>query len=113
MQVTLEMYCEDPWFSLIQNKVKKVEGRKGKEKFRSLKKGDVIRFLLPNSTKSFLAKVEKVDCYSTLEEYLTEVGVEKALPGVSSYEKGLEIYLQWSSEEEIKELGFVAIWVKL
>jgi len=104
------MHCQDPWFTKIKEGIKPVEGRKGKEIFRRIKPGDTIQFT--NGSESFNAKVSKVDTFSNVEEYLEKVGVEKALPGIKSIEEGLEIYYQWSTPEEIDELGFLGIWVK-
>ena len=108
----LTINCEEPWFSLLEKGEKPVEGRKGKKKYRELRTGDKIHFQCTQSKKSFLATVEKVDCFNSLSDYLEEVTLEKALPGITSFEAAQQIYLQWSTIEEINALGFVGIWIK-
>lgn len=105
--------CEDPWFSLLEKGEKPVEGRKGKQKFRELQLGDRVLFRCVGQDRAFLASVEKVDCFETLSDYLHGVGLSNALPGINTFEEGLKIYYQWSTPEEIEELGFVGIWIKV
>lgn len=112
MTIKLTIHCDEPWLSLIAKGVKPVEGRKGKQKYRDLKPGDKICFYCDRSEKSFVATVQKVDCFASLNDYLHSVSIEKALPGIASFEEGLHIYYQWSSVEEIAELGFVGIWIE-
>lgn len=111
MNIDLTIDCEDPWFSLLEKGIKPVEGRKGKEKYISLKSGDTIRFQCTNSERSFIATVQRVDRFNNLVDYLNEVTLEKALPGISTLEEGIRIYSAWSAPEEIQKLGFVAIWI--
>lgn len=112
MPFSLTINCEDPWFSLLEKGEKPVEGRKGQKKYIDLKPGDKVLFKCVGSQKSFLATVIKIECYDSLTDYLKTVTLEKALPGITSFSEGLKIYSQWSSSDEIKVLGFVAIWIK-
>ncbi len=88
-----------------------MEGRKGVQKYRDLKPGDQVCFQCTGTKKTFLASVEKVDCFDSIDDYLKEVTVEKALPGVKTFEEALQIYSQWSTPEQIQQLGFVGIWI--
>ncbi|MDP1880244.1 MAG: ASCH domain-containing protein [Parachlamydiaceae bacterium] len=105
-----QIHCEEPWFSLIRNGKKPVEGRKNTHSYRRLKVGDKINFL--NGTESFIAVVQEIRHYPSLDEYFQDVTLEKALPGVTSIEEGKNIYFQWSSEAKIKEFGFLGIFIK-
>lgn len=110
----LIIHCDDPWFTHIEKGRKRVEGRKGHQKYKDLEPGGLVQFRCTQEPKrEFLARVESVDHYKTLEEYLEEVGLEKALPGVATTEGALKIYSAWNTKEEIERLGFVAIWLKL
>lgn len=113
MSVCLTIDCDEPWFSLLEKGIKPVEGRKGKTKYRSLKPGDMVRFQCTEGNRSFFAKVERIDSFNTVLEYLEKVTLEKALPGITTLNEGLSIYSEWSSFEEIENLGFVGIWIKL
>jgi ASC-1-like (ASCH) protein len=112
MVFCLTINCDEPWFSFIKKGKKPVEGRKSKKKYRNLKPGDKVLFKCIETQESFLATVLKVECYDSLTDYLKAVTLEKALPGISSFSEGLKIYSQWSTSDEIKVLGFVAIWIK-
>ena len=104
------IHCEDPWFSYIRQGVKPVEGRKNTHSYKKIKTGDQINF--SNGTDSFLAEVTEIREYASLEKYLEDVTIEKALPGVKSLEEALNIYYQWSTEEKIRQYGFLGIFVK-
>jgi len=105
--------CQPPWLHYIRDGKKPVEGRKGAEKYRVIKPGDQIRFFYGED--SFLATVEKIEEFDSILEYLMAVGLNNALPdrAVKTYEDGLQIYYQWSSPEQIKDLGFLGIWVRV
>ncbi len=104
------IHCDDPWFSYIRQGVKPVEGRKATHSYKKIRVGDQINF--SNGTESFLADVMEIREYESIEKYLEDVTVEKALPGIKSIEEGLEVYYQWSSEEKIRQYGFLGIFVK-
>ncbi len=104
------IHCDDPWFSYIRQGIKPVEGRKATHSYKKIRVGDQINF--SNGTESFLADVTEIREYESIEKYLEDVTVEKALPGIKSIEEGLEVYYQWSSEEKIRQYGFLGIFVK-
>jgi len=104
------IHCDDPWFTFIREGVKPVEGRKKTHTYKKIKAGDQINF--SNGKESFLANVTEVREYDSLEQYFKDVSLEKALPGVTSLEEGLNIYYQWSTEEKIKQYGFLGIFIK-
>ena len=104
------IHCEEPWFSLIRQGKKTVEGRKNTHSYRKIKPGDQINFM--NGTDSFLASVLEIRKYPSLDEYFKDVTLEKALPGVSTVDEGKNIYYEWNPEEKIREFGFLGIFVK-
>jgi ASC-1-like (ASCH) protein len=104
------MTCDEPWFSFIRQGVKPVEGRKNSPKYQQIKPGDIIDF--SNGKENFLAIVTKIKSYNSLEEYLSDVTFQKALPSVSSFEEAVKTYHQWSTPEEIRTHGFLGIFVK-
>jgi len=103
------IHCDEPWFSLIRQGVKTVEGRKNTHSYKKIKIGDKINF--SNGKESFLADVKEIREYSSIEEYLNDVSLENALPGVKSIQEGLDIYYQWSTEAKIKQSGFLGIFI--
>lgn len=104
------MECQEPWFSLLRSGIKPVEGRKNSPKYQGIQVGDEIEFYYGN--ESFQARVTDIKRFPTLEAYLNGVTVEKALPGITSFDEGLEIYLQWNTHEQIARWGFLGIFVR-
>ncbi|MBA3815070.1 MAG: ASCH domain-containing protein [Parachlamydiaceae bacterium] len=103
-------HTKEPWFSLIRQGVKTVEGRKATHLFKKIKAGDQILFT--NGTEKFMAVVEDVRLYPSVEKYLEETTLEKALPGINTMEEALEIHYLWSAKDNINEFGFLGIFVK-
>lgn len=108
--IVFQMHCDEPWFSLILKGIKPVEGRKNSPKHQQIRTGDFIEF--SNGSQKFLSLVTEVRSYASLEDYLEDVTVQKALPTVSSLEEAIKIYRQWSTPEEIQKYGFLGIFVK-
>lgn len=109
----LVLDCEEPWFSKLANGTKRVEGRKARAKYRLLKRGDTLLFKCKGEQKQFYARVNHVDAFKSLDEYLEKVTIAEALPGVATLEEARQIYYQWSTPEQIAQEGFLAIWIDL
>jgi len=106
---TFVLHCEEPWFSLIRQGIKPVEGRKKSPKYEAIRPGDLIDF--QNNGEEFRALVTEIRSYNSVQEYLQDVTVEKALPGIASIEEAIQIYHQWSTKEELAS-GFLGIFVQ-
>jgi ASC-1-like (ASCH) protein len=104
-----ELHCQDPWFSLLKEGAKSVEGRINKAPCSQIKPGDQILFY--NDQDKFFATVIKVQHFISLSEYLETVGLQSALPGISSIKEGCNVYLKFYSEEEIQKSGMLAFFV--
>lgn len=111
MPKTHTLHCQDPWFTLIKEGKKPVEGRKDNARFRDWKVGDTIVFTLGDA--SFRTRIAYIHRYASIEDYLNGETLARALPGVPTLEEGVRIYLQWSTREEVAERGFVGIGVEL
>ncbi len=109
-QTVFQIICDEPWFSFIRNGKKQVEGRKNSPKFQKIHVGDLIDF--SNGKEIFRAIVTEIRSYTSLEDYLDDVTVQKALPNIASLEDAVKIYHQWSTPEEIQTFGFLGIFVK-
>lgn len=103
--------CDEPWFSYIRKGIKPVEGRKNSPKYQKMRVGDFIEF--SNGNEHFRCMITEIRSYPSLERYLEDVTLPKALPNVSSLEEAIKIYHQWSTPEEINQYGFLGIFVKL
>ena len=105
------LHCQDPWFTLIKEGRKPIEGRKNLPKFKDWRPGDRLMFELEG--QSFETEIIALRRYKTLEDYLSTETLGRTLPGVETMTEGIAIYLQWSSRVEIERYGFLAIEVKL
>lgn len=108
--ITFNIHCDDPWFSYIRQGIKPVEGRKKTHSYKKIRAGDKIKF--SNGKESFIADVIEIREYDSIEQYIEDVSLEKALPGVKTLEEALKIYYEWSPEEKIRQYGFLGIFIK-
>jgi ASC-1-like (ASCH) protein len=106
-----EINVSEPWFSLMKNKKKRIEGRLNKGTFAELQKGDIIKFI--NGENSFKAKIKKIVKYNTFEEYLSQEGLKRTLPKVLTIEEGCNIYYKYYTREQEKEYKILAIYIKV
>ncbi len=105
-----EISVSDPWFSLLKNKKKRIEGRLNKGSFAELQKGEIIKFV--NGGDSFKAKIKKIVKYNTFEEYLSQEGLKRTLPNIKTIEEGCNIYYKYYTREQEKEYKILAIYIK-
>lgn len=101
----------EPWFSLIRDGIKKVEGRKGSPTWVDIKIGDVI---ISNGKEKFKMKIVGINKYygeNCLENYLKTEKIENVLPGIGSIEEGMKIYMSppinWT-QQELNKYGILA-----
>ena len=100
----LELNVQEPYFSLIQNKLKTVEGRLGKEKYLNLEKGNKVIF-----NEILEKEIEKIVKYSSFREMLIFEGLKNVLPNVETLEKGEQIYYKFYTREDEQKYGVIAI----
>lgn len=122
----------EPWFSAIRDGLKIAEGRLDKSWVKTLKPYDMIEFTrVPpknekndtndtnniNNTNKVRPKIEvivtDVKRYKSFTDLFDDVGLDKVLPGKTSYDEGVAVYRQWYSVEKEKELGVVGIFIKV
>lgn len=106
----------EPWFTAIKKGQKTVEGRKGTEKWLSIRAGDVIKFVCTDK-QSFFKIVKSVKHYGTdeydpLTNYLIHEGIQNCLPGINSLIVAKEVYLHFYNKDDINRYGMVAIRLK-
>lgn len=112
--------CGDPWFSLLKNGSKTVEGRRISPLYQDIKEGDHIIFKNPASNNegdnTFTALVTKVNRYAgaadPLGTYLETETLVATLPGITTMEEGRKVYLQFYTEEQLSKSGMLAIHIK-
>jgi len=106
-----EIKVQEPWFSLIKTKKKKIEGRLNKGLFATLKKSDIVTFV--NNNDSFNARIKKIKKYNTFEEYLSQEGLKRTLPGINTIKEGCDIYYKYYNKEQESQYKILAIYIKV
>ena len=106
-----EINVQEPWFSFIKNKKKKIEGRLNKGLFATLKKGDIVTFV--NNDNKFDAKIRKIKKYNTFEEYLSQEGLKRTLPNIKTIKEGCDIYYKYYTKEQESQYKILAIYIKV
>lgn len=97
----------EPWFSLIADKKKVVEGRLNKGDFKIMKAGDSITFT--NKSKKINVVITKITHYKSFEDYLESETLERCLPGIFSLEEGISIYHKFYTPSDEQLYGIQAI----
>lgn len=111
MLFTIEV--SSPWFELIRDGQKMVEGRKATPRWTHICPGMLGTISHPVKNESFSVQCTGVNRYSSLKDYLETETLECTLPGVKSIEEGMAIYYQWSTPAEIAQFGFLGIHLRV
>ena len=107
-----ELTVSEPWFSLIENGQKTVEGRLFKGIFTEFRVNDTIRWINNRNgkEKSVTVKITKLTKYPNFGDLLFNEKLYKVLPGFPNIKCGIVLYDRiYSSFNEIKEYGTLAI----
>ena len=104
------LHVQDPWYSLIVNSVKTVEGRLHKGKFGNINIGDILN--VTNNVDMIQLKVIRVTKYSSFKEYLNKEGLDKTLPGINTIEIGCNVYYQFYTKDDEEKFGVLAIEIE-
>ena len=107
-----ELTISEPWFSLIENGQKTVEGRLFKGIFTQFRVNDTIRWINKwnGKEKSLTVKITKLTKYPNFGDLLFNEKLYKVLPGLPNIKCGIVLYDRiYSSFNEIKEYGTLAI----
>ncbi|KAH6770337.1 hypothetical protein C2S52_015140 [Perilla frutescens var. hirtella] len=107
-EVTFELHVQEPFFSLLSDGVKTIEGRCAVGNYKRIQAGHV---LLVN--KCLTLQVQDVRQYSSFREMLEVESLASVLPGVTSIEEGVQIYRNFYSEEKERSNGVLAIYVRI
>jgi ASC-1-like (ASCH) protein len=111
-----EITISEPWFSLIENGQKQVEGRLFKGIFTEFRVNDTIHFInrWNGKEKSVTVKITKLSKYPNFGDLLFHEKLHRVLPGLPNIKCGIFVYNKiYSSFNEIKQHGTIAIEVKV
>ncbi|KAL5851238.1 hypothetical protein ACOSQ3_006356 [Xanthoceras sorbifolium] len=101
-----ELHVDEPFFSLIKDGVKTVEGRCAVGDYNRIGSGAMILL-----NKCMLLEVQCVRHYASFLEMLEAENLEKVLPGVQTIEEGVRIYRKFYVEEKERSNGVLALCV--
>lgn len=108
----------EPWFSLVADGKKIIEGRPYRGKWAQMKPGDIIRIESESKQKaSFDVSIVITKRYPSFREMLTREALSQVLPGVETVDKGVDVYEQMYTDSDVRkdiaEHGVVAISISL
>ncbi len=102
-----------PWYELIKQGKKTVEGRPNRNTFGQMKIGDQIEFSNKELNENFMAEITNVTHHKTFEEMIRTNGIDNVLPGIRNIDEGVQVYMQYYTKEIEAEFGVVGIHVKV
>ncbi|MCX6811142.1 MAG: ASCH domain-containing protein [Candidatus Berkelbacteria bacterium] len=104
----ISIHKQDPYYSMVINGLKTVEGRLNKGKFAEIEIGDVL-MMLPGGKKFRVIGKRK---YKTFKEMLKSEGIKNILPDQDNVEDAIKIYRRFYKKSEEKKFGALAIRIK-
>ena len=107
-----ELTIREPWFALIENGQKEVEGRLFKGIFQEFMVNDTIRFINTwnGKEKSVTVKITKLTKYPNFGDLLFNEKLHRVLPGLPNIKCGILVFNKiYNNFNEIKEFGTLAI----
>ena len=99
---TWEKNLSEPWFSLVQFGIKKVEGRLNKGDFANMAVGDFILFTNNELgfERKFQVEIQGVTHYDSFQLYLESETLERCLPTVHNMQDGLSVYHKYYTKQD-------------
>ena len=91
-------------FDSIKNKKKTIETRAATDKFRKIKKGDILIFVCEN--KELEKQIKQVELFESIDKMLEKINFKKIMPFVNSADEMKKVYYSFSGyKEKIKKIG--------
>lgn len=123
-----KLEVNDRWFNLIEQGVKKVEGRKASTKWNGIVPGTMVTIVRKTDGYTIYRMVNEVRFYrhqdlpqlwsvkdrgvigyKLLKHFLTQEGIDRVLPGVGSMEEAVNVYFEFWSSIDIYTDNLMAI----
>jgi ASC-1-like (ASCH) protein len=112
-----DINISEPYFSLIRDGLKTIEGRKMSPTWITLKVGDILRVITTFGEQApFFVEIIKINYYGgddPLTTYLLCEGLNQIVPGITTLSGGIGAYLEHMKLEEINHFGMMAIHLKV
>ncbi|XP_015583632.1 uncharacterized protein LOC8284754 isoform X2 [Ricinus communis] len=101
-----ELHVQEPFFSLLKDGLKTIEGRCADDNYSRIEPGALLLI-----NKSVVLEVKDVRRYPSFLKMLEAESLSKVLPGVKTIEEGVEVYRKFYTEEKEMSNGVLAICV--
>ena len=113
MSTVHTMKLSEPWYTLVKNGNKTVEGRINDEKRQKLKIGDTIIFTDTSGKNSFQKRIKNLKTFKTFDSAIREAKLKNILPGIRTYKKGVDVYLSIKGfKEKENKYGVLLIYLE-
>ncbi|WP_052545687.1 ASCH domain-containing protein [Candidatus Hepatobacter penaei] len=105
------LHLERAYVELIRNKQKTVEGRLNKEKYQTMRPGDILAFCVKKDrSDTTFCKVLGLRLYATFRTMLEAEGLRSCLPTAETLEEGVATYHRFADyQQREKRDGVLAI----
>ena len=112
--MTKNIYINARAFQNIKNREKTIEGRMKRGLFNNIFVGDVVLFICNKTKLKCLVKINKINTYNSVFEFLRNEHIEKIIPFCDNYDNALNIYKKHYGEKlKNKSFKFLAIHLVL
>lgn len=112
-EVIWRVHVSLPWYTLIKEGKKTVEGRPNRKDFAQMKVGDRIEFFNKELNENFMVEITNVTHHKSFEEMISSNGIDNVLPGIRNLDEGVQVYMQYYTKEMEAEFGVVGIHITL
>ncbi len=112
-QADWDVHVSLPWYNLIKEGKKTVEGRPKRNTFAQMKIGQVVKFFNKELNESFCVKIVGISEHKTFEDMIRSNGIDNVLPGIRNIDEGVQVYMQYYNKEIESEFGVVGIRVQI
>jgi ASC-1-like (ASCH) protein len=101
----ISINIQEPYYSLILQGKKTVEGRLNKDKFATIRVGDILE-LEPEKIKFV---IDEKNVYKNFRAMLKKEGIANVVPDKNSIGEAVAVYYKFYTKEQEREFGVVAI----
>jgi ASC-1-like (ASCH) protein len=107
---TYKKNISEPWFSLIQFKLKTVDVRINHGDFSIMEIGDILVFTNKEFgwEREITVEITKITEYDTFDRCLQYESTDQCLPGIDSIREGLTVYYHYFTKTEEEDYGVKA-----
>ena len=108
------MKLSEPWYTLIKNGKKTVEGRIYDKKRKLLNVGDTLIFTDTNGKNEIVTTIINLKVFKNFDKAIRYAKLKNVLPNIRTYKDGVKIYHSIPGyKKKEKKYGVVLIFFKM